>query len=193
MKNRIITYIISALLIFTCFATNSFAEDKSSIFTVENTDGYKTEFIAEPLEEVTVNFFNECFDKGSYNAEFYGAYRASITENDIPVAFTDNMNVTINLGEEYAEKEIFVFYITNGTVSEFVDGVREGSSFTISGKDFSAISNNIIVVMTSNKNAMTGIGYTVIPAVICAGVALVAIVGSVFVIKNKSKHENIIN
>lgn len=199
MKNKITAIIICAALLLSCltlgvFATGAPLTLTSGIFTLE-TAAENAEFsMADAgLVEITTEHFDKCFDSGKYDASYYGAYRASLLVDGISAAFTEAMDVTITLGEEYAEKEIFVFYITDaGTASPKVNAVQNGASLTVDGKDFAAMSGNIIVVMTSNQSINAEPASPVIPAVICAAVALVAIVASVLVVKKKSTSGSIV-
>jgi len=103
------------------------------------------------------------------------------------------MVLTINIGEDRYDTEVFVFSVDEGTgnASLVVSSERDGADLVISGKEFAAMSDDIIVVMTSNKSLMTGPEYTWIPAVVCACVAVIAITVSVLVVKKKSSKETI--
>ncbi|MBQ9746602.1 MAG: hypothetical protein IJW21_07235 [Clostridia bacterium] len=199
MKNKITALIICAAMLFAILtlgvcATGAPLSLTSGIFTIINTTE-NTEFSMADAElsQVTTDYFDTSFDSGKYDATYYGAYRASLLVDGIAAAFTGNMDVTLTLGDEYAEKEIFVFYITNeGTASPKVEAVQEGASLTISGEDFAAMSGNIIVVMTSNQSVNAEPASPIVPAVICAAVALVAIVASVIVVKKKNTGSSII-
>ena len=201
MKNKIIAFAVSTALLLAslslfAFATGAPLSVSSGVFTLETTaENLEFTMADAGLAEVTTNYFDTAFDSNGCDASYYGAYRASLSDADgLALPFTSEMKVRISLGEEYAEKEIFVFYITDAlTASEKVDAVSNAASITISGEDFAAMSNNIIVVMTSTKSAPAEPASPIVPAVICASVALVAIVASVMVVKNKNGKNSIVD
>ena len=148
------------------------------------------------LKEESKAYIDEMFDGVFYDATFYGAYKASLTDAEgLGIAFTEDMSIIVNIGDELYNTEIFVFSIneSTGAASAIVAATRVDADLIIAGDDFAAISGDIIVVMTSNKSLMVGPEYTIIPAVICAGVAVIAIVVSVLVVKKKSSKETITN
>lgn len=196
MKNKIIALLLSATLLFMCLATGASAVSLTSeVFTLNTTNENLTfEMKKYDLPEESENHINGMFDKTLYDATIYGAYKASLTDADgLSVAFTDSMDVAVNIGEDLYDTEIFVFSIneSTGVASTVIECERNGANLIIKGKDFAAMSGDIIVVMTSNKSLMTGPEYTIIPAIICAGVAVIAITVSVLVVKKKSSKETI--
>ena len=193
MKNKIIAFAVSTALLLAslslfAFATGAPLSVSSGVFTLETTaENLEFTMADAGLAEVTTNYFDTAFDSDGCDASLSDA-------DGLALPFTSEMKVLISLGEEYAEKEIFVFYITDaGTASEKVDAVSNAASITISGEDFAAMSNNIIVVMTSTKSAPAEPASPIVPAVICASVALVAIVASVMVVKNKNGKNSIVD
>lgn len=198
MKNKITAIIISAALLLASLTLAVFADGatlSSDVFTLKNVAENTTFTMAkEELKDESLLFIDDMFDTKFYNASLYGAYTASLVDADgLAVGFTEEMDVTVNIGDEYFDTEIFVFSIdkVSGVASPVVNATRDGANLTISGKDFAAMSDDIIVVMTSNKSLMTGPEYTIIPAAVCAGVALVAIIVSVVVVKKKAGRETI--
>ncbi len=196
MKNKIIAFLLSATLLLASLAIGvGAAELKSEVFTLTTDENVTFEMKKYDLPEESEKHINDMFDKLLYDATVYGAYTASLTDADgLSVAFTnENMDVAVNIGEDLYDTEIFVFSINENTgiASPVVKSERNGANLIIKAEDFAPISGNIIVVMTSNKSLMTGPEYTVIPAIICAGVAVIAITVSVLVVKKKSSKETI--
>jgi len=193
MKNKIIALLLSAALLLAGLATCVSATGEkltSDIFsTVSTAENMSFEMTEYALVDEAKEYINTMFDKFANNASFYGAYKASLKVDNEDVPFTENMDVTVNIGEEYSETEIFVFAIneSSGVATGKISCVRKGANFTISGEDFSAISGDIIVIMTGVTEPI----YTIVPAAICAGVALIAIIASVLVVKKKSSKETI--
>jgi hypothetical protein len=144
------------------------------------------------LEDITIDYFNEiAFDTNKYDATFYGAYRASLTVDGEAGDFTEEMTVSFGMNENCVNKEIFVFYVTPEiTISEKVSITREGTLITISGEDFEKMADRIIVVMTGEEIAPST--SPAIPALICVGVALIAIAVSIIVIKRKKDNAGIV-
>lgn len=196
MKSKIIALLLSAALIFTCLTVGTYAAElKSEVFTLTTTEENLTfEMKKYDLPDESRNFINTMFDKTLYDATVYDAYKASLSDADgLAVAFTEDMDVTINIGDSYFDTEIFVFAVNenSGIASGILAATRNGADLTIEGEAFKPVSGDIIVVMTSNKSLMTGPEYTLIPAIICAGVAVIAITVSVLVVKKKSSKETI--
>jgi hypothetical protein len=193
MKNKIIALIISATLLLASLTVGVFAAGetlKSGVFSLNGaSEGTYFAMSRVELPSESVEFIETMFDKFAYDANLYGAYKASLTKDGDAVSFTDDMSVTITLASSYDESEIFLFNINegNGASSARIDGTREGNKLTISGKDFASLSDGIIVVMT----ASTAPEYTIVPAVICAGIALVSIIVSVVVVRKKDSKESI--
>lgn len=198
MKNKIISIAICAALLFSCFAVCAFAaggvSNSSGIFTLTSAQENLSFNVTDAeLSQVTVDYFNTAFDNGDYDATFYGAFRASLSVDGADTAFTNDMNVTAKLGDAYANNEIFVFYITDSsTASDCLDLARDAGNVTIKGADFEAMSDNIIVIMTSNQPFAANKVSPVVPSCICAGVALVAIAVTVVLVKRKNDTDNII-
>lgn len=194
MKNKIIAFALSAVLLFAALAVGAAAAGKDT-FTLSNMpEGATFEMTEYPLKDISREYIEEMFDGVFYDASLYGAYKASLSDADgLDVAFTESMALTINIGEGQADTEVFVFCVDEGTGNAYapVPAERNGADLVISGKDFAAISGDIIVVMTSNKSLMTGPEYIWVPAAICAGVAVIAITVSVLVVKKKSSKQTI--
>jgi len=194
MKNKITALVLCAVLLF-AFLALGVAATENNTFTLSNTpEGAAFEMAKYPLKEISKNYIDDMFDGVFYDASLYGAYKATLTDADgLPLAFTEDMVLTINIGEDRYDTEVFVFSVDEGTgnASLVVSSERDGADLVISGKEFAAMSDDIIVVMTSNKSLMTGPEYTWIPAVVCACVAVIAITVSVLVVKKKSSKETI--
>ena len=194
MKNKITALVLCAVLLF-AFLALGVAATENDTFTLSNTpEGAAFEMAKYPLKEISKNYIDDMFDGVFYDASLYGAYKATLTDADgLPLAFTEDMALTINIGEDRYDTEVFVFSVDEGTgnASLVVSSERDGADLVISGKEFAAMSDDIIVVMTSNKSLMTGPEYTWIPAVVCACVAVIAITVSVLVVKKKSSKETI--
>ena len=194
MKNKIIALVLCSVLLFASLAIGTAATEKD-IFTLSNMpEGATFEMIEYPLKDISSEYIEEMFDGVFYDASLYGAYKASLSDADgLAIAFTESMALTINIGEGQADTEVFVFHVKENTGDAYaaVPTKRNGADLVISGKDFAAISGDIIVVMTSNKSLMTGPEYTWVPAAICAGVAVIAITVSVLVVKKKSSKQTI--
>ena len=192
MKNKIIALILSAALLLACFTLGvSAAGEKltSGVFSTSSVqENTEFEMATCSLPDEAKEYINEMFDKFAYDASFYGAYKASLKVDGVDAAFSGDMDVTINIGD-YPQTEIFIFAVNEGTgvPTARIDCVRDGSNFTVDGEAFSAVSGDIIVVMTG----VTAPIYTIVPAVICACVALIAIITSVLVVKKKSSKETI--
>jgi hypothetical protein len=195
MKNKIIAFLLSATLILVCLATGaSAASHTSEVFTLTADEGLIFEMKKYDLPAESKDHINNMFDKTVYDATVFDAYKASLTDADgLSVAFTSDMDVAVNIGEDLFDTEIFVFSISenSGIASAVLKSERDGANLIIKGEDFAPVSDDIIVVMTSNKSLMTGPEYTVIPAAVCAGVAVIAITVSVIVVKKKSSKETI--
>lgn len=199
MKNKIIVLIISAALLLACLPLAVFAEGEtlySDPFKItspqENTTFRMREIDLSEISntpEKSKKYINEMFDTLGYDASFYGAYKASLFIDNNEVPFTDDIDVTINIGDEYTETDVFIFSIDprTGIASAKAPCEKDGTNFTVSGEDFADMSDDIIIVMTG----VTASKYTVIPAVICASVALIAIIASVMLVKRKASKETI--
>ena len=198
MKNKIISIAICAALLLSCFAMCISADDKTSygsgIFTLSATSENMTFTMTDAgLSQITVDYFNTAFDNGDYDATFYGAFKASLSVDGADTTFTSDMSVTAKLGDAYANNEIFIFYITDSsTASDCVTLARNAGNATINGSDFETMSNNIIVIMTSNQPLAANTASPVIPACICAGIALVAIAVTIIFVKRKNGTDSII-
>lgn len=193
MKNKILALVISAFLLIAVLTANVFAAGetlKSGIFSLTGaSEGASFQMSALTLPDESVEYIETVFDKFAFEAEFVGAYTASLTVAGEPASFTNDMTLTLTLGSQYNEAEVFLVGINagNGSVSAKVDCVRNGSEVTVSGEKFAAISGDIIVVMAST----TAQSYIVVPAAICAGVAVIAIIVSVVIVKKKASKEGI--
>lgn len=197
---KIICILLSALLLCTGFAMSVFAVTSYPSSVGGNTFNLNTtsesailfEMTDANLEDITIDYFNEiAFDTNKYDATFYGAYRASLTVDGEAGDFTEEMTVSFGMNENCVNKEIFVFYVTPEiTISEKVSITREGTLITISGEDFEKMADRIIVVMTGEEIAPST--SPAIPALICVGVALIAIAVSIIVIKRKKDNAGIV-
>ncbi len=198
---KIICILLSALLLCTSFAISAFAATSYSSTVGGNTFKLNTtseseivfEMTDANLEDITIDYFNKiAFDTNRYDATYYGAYRASLTvDGQADAAFSEEMSVSFGMNENCADKEIFVFYVTPEiTISEKVPFTREGTTITISGDDFEKMADRIIVVMTGEEIAPST--SPIIPAAICVGVAIVAIVISIIVVKRKKANAGIV-
>jgi hypothetical protein len=196
MKNKITSLLLSAVLLLAFLALGVSATEANVIKLANTPEGAVFEITEYALKEESKAYIDEMFDGVIYDASVYGAYKASLTDADgLGIAFTEDMNVIVNIGDDRYNTEIFVFSIdeTTGVASAIVASERDGADLIIKGEDFATISGDIIVVMTSNKNLMAGPEYTIVPAVICACVAVVAVVVSVLVVKKKLSKEVITN
>lgn len=194
MKNKITSILLSAVLLFAFLTLGVAAAEKDTFSLSNKPEGAAFEMTEYPLKDISSEYIETMFDGVFYDASLYGAYKAALTDADgLAIAFTDDMSLTINIGEDHYDTEVFVFSVDEGTgnASAIVAGERNGADLVISGKDFAAMSGDIIVVMTSNKSLMASPEYTWIPAVICAGVAVIAITVSVLVVKKKSSKATI--
>ena len=197
---KIICILLSALLLCTGFAMSAFAVTSYPSSVGGNTFNLNTtsestilfEMTDANLEDITIDYFNEiAFDTNKYDATFYGAYRASLTIDGEAGDFTEEMTVSFGMNENCVNKEIFVFYVTPEiTISEKVSITREGTLITINGEDFEKMADRIIVVMTGEEIAPST--SPAIPALICVGVALIAIAVSIIVIKRKKDNAGIV-
>ena len=193
MKNKVLALVISAFLLIAVLTANVFAAGetlKSGIFSLTGaSEGTSFQMSTLTLPDESVEYLEDAFDKFALDSEFVGAYTASLTAEGAPASFTKDMTLTITLGSQYNEAEIFLVGINtgNGSVSTKINCVRNGSEVTVPTEDFAAISGDIIVVMAST----TSPGYTVVPAAICAGVAVIAIIVSVVIVKKKASKEGI--
>lgn len=201
MKNKIISIAICAALLLSCFAMCVCAEGgstySSGIFTLTtpaaNTENVTFTMTDAGLSQITVDYFNTAFDNGDYDATFYGAFRASLSVDGADTAFTNDMSVTAKLGDAYANNEIFIFYITDSsTASDCVSLTRSAGNAAINGADFEAMSDNIIVVMTSNQPLAVNTVSPLVPTCICVGVAIVAIAVTVILVKRKNATDGMI-
>jgi hypothetical protein len=195
MKNKIIVFMLSAMILLASLAIGVGAANlKSDVFTLTADETLIFEMKKCELPTESADYINSMFDKTFYDATIYGAYNASLSDADgLAVAFTNGMDVSINIGEDLYDTEVFVFAIdkNSGKASPVLKSERDGANLIIKGEDFAPISDDIIVVMTSNQSLMTGPEYTYIPAAVCAGVAVIAITVSVLVVKKKSSKETI--
>lgn len=167
---------ITANKLFTLNITDTATAEKDVIFSVNNVE----------LAEETVEWFDDFFDEGKYDAEYQGAYTANLVVDSKDAAFDSNMNLAIDLGDDYKKNEIFVVYITDaGTPSAKIEAERDGSSIIISGKDFDDFADKTFIVMTSNEKVG---GSPLVAIIIC--IAVVAIAGIVVVLVLKSSKGN---
>ena len=197
MKNKIIALIISAVLLLASLAVCVSATEGITFSITGAPENSTFEMVEITLSDAAKNDINERFDAFAGDASFYGAYKPSLKDSEgLSFYFTEEMDVTISIGEEFTDTEIFLFYIHtigadgSGTPSAEIKCVRNGSDFTVSGEDFKAMTanpDNIVVVMTRAISPM----HTIVPAVICASVALIAIIASVVVVKKKASRDNI--
>jgi hypothetical protein len=194
MKNKILALILSAVLLLASFTLSIYASE-DDIFSISGASETVTLEMKEiSLHEETKKYINDnLFDGLFYDASIYGAYTASLKDGNISAEFTSDMSITINIGDEHSDTEVFVFgLIPNPEKNSFsptriIEGERDGANLVINGEDFAEISDVTIVVMTSNKPLMTGPEFTWIPAAVCGGVALLAIVISIVLVKKKNK------
>ncbi len=163
----------------------------SQFFTIDISDTAIAEkdvvFHIDSVEfpQETATWFDSFFDEGKYDAKYQGAYTAKLIVDGTETDFNGNMNISVDLGETYKNKEIFVVYITDqGTPSAKIAAERDGSSIVISGADFEQFADKTFVVMTSNERA--GIS-PVIAIIICAAVVAIACVAVVLIIKSGNK------
>ena len=205
MKNKFLSLIISIILIFSCFSTAVFATEKdhalcapSGIFTLfygaelseKNVDFNMT---TELLSDLTTDYIDNFFDNGDYDASLHSAFKAQLIVNNQITSFTKDMTVTINLGDAYADKEIFVVCINSSNyITSKVNATRNGSALEINGADFEVIADGIVLVMTSNKTISTKPASPVVPAIICIAVAAGAIAATVIIVNKKNETENMI-
>ena len=196
MKNKITSLLLSAALLLAFLALGVSAAEANVLKLANTPEGAVFEITEYVLKEESKAYIDEMFDGVIYDASVYGAYKTSLTDADgLGIAFTEDMKVIVNIGDDRYNTEIFVFSIneTTGAASAIIASERDGADLIIKGEDFAAISGDIIVVMTSNKNLMAGPEYTIVPAVICACVAVVAVAVSVLVVKKKLSKEIITN
>ncbi len=194
MKNKILALILSAVLLLASFTLSIYASE-DDIFSISGANENVTLTIEKlSLSEETKKYINDkLFDGLFYDASIYDAYTASLKDGNISAEFTSDMSITITIGEEFYDTEVFVFGMipnpeTNtAKPTPIIEGKRDGANLIINGEDFAELSDTIIVVMTSNKPLMTGPEFTWIPAVVCGGVALLAIVISIVLVKKKNK------
>ena len=205
MKNKFLSLILVTILIFSCFTVTVFAAEKdhalcvpSGIFTLfygadlseKNVDFTMT---SESLSDVTADYIDKFFDKGDYDAKLHSAFKAQLIVNNQITSFTKDMTVTINLGDAYADKEIFVVCIdSNNYITSKVNATRNGSALEINGADFEDIADGIVLVMTSNKTISTKPASPVVPAIICIAVAIGAIAATIVIVNRKNETENMI-
>ena len=201
MKNKIIVFMLSAMILLASLAIGVYADEvKSEVFTLTTSIDKLTFELTTTKENSTFavekynllddskTYIDTMFDKTFYDAEVYGAYTVSPTDSaDLSVTFT------IKLNDILYDTEVFVFAIdkNSGKATPVLKSERDGANLIIKGEDFAPVSDDIIVVMTSNQSLMTGPEYTYIPAAVCAGVAVIAITVSVLVVKKKSSKETI--
>ncbi len=194
---KIICVLLSALLLCTCFATSVFAATTYTSTVGETTFTLSTDaesdFVFEmtdaELPDVSIANLNARFDTLSYDAEYYGAYRASLTVDGEKADFTSGMDVSFDVGEEFAGKEIFIFFVTpDCRPSEQVPCTPEGNTITIKGEDFEQMADRIIVVMAREEIAFSPL----VPALVCACVALVAIAVTIIVVQRKKNADSIV-
>lgn len=205
MKNKIIALILSALILTACLTVSVCAAPAeparissiSGIFTLRcpaELSGKNIEFNmqTEELPEVTVEYFETLFDEGKYDASFYCAYKASLEIDGASHAFTEDMSVEINLGDAYAEKEVFLLYIkSDNTPSGKVSSVREGAVLRIGGKDFREMADKIIIVMTADPVTQAPVS-PLVPSIVCAVIAVAAIAATVIIVKKKNDSDSIV-
>ncbi len=199
---KIICVLLSALLLCAGFATSVFAAATYTSTVGEATftlgAAPESEFVFAMtdanLEDITKDFFNkDAFDTKTYDATYYGAYRASLTSGGENADFSADMTVSIALNESCTGKEVFLFYVTPEiTISEKVyPFTREGNTVTIKGEDFEKMADRIIVVMIGEEIEPPATS-PLIPALVCAAVALVAIAVTIIVVQRKKAADSIV-
>lgn len=170
---------------FTLNITDSVLANKDVGFNVKR----DTDFEQENSEYI--DYLNRAFDNPDkkYDCTVFGAYKTEITLGEESLAPNKDTNLVIDLGKDYAKKEILVKYISDNTVIN-VPVERDGSSVKISGEDFSKFADGTFIVMTSNKKA--GSTSIVVPIIICVVIVAIAGIAVVLVLKQKNNRDDLV-
>ena len=170
---------------FTLNITDSVLANKDVGFNVKR----DTDFEQENSEYI--DYLNRAFDNPDkkYDCTVFGAYKTEITLGEESLAPNKDTNLVIDLGKDYAKKEILVKYISDNTVIN-VPVERDGSSIKISGEDFSKFADGTFIVMTSNKKA--GSTSIVVPIIICVVIVAIAGIAVVLVLKQKNNRDDLV-
>ncbi len=170
---------------FTLNITDSVLANKDVGFNVKR----DTDFEQENSEYI--DYLNKAFDNPDkkYDCTVFGAYKTEITLGEESLAPNKDTNLVIDLGKDYAKKEILVKYISDNTVIN-VPVERDGSSIKISGEDFSKFADGTFIVMTSNKKA--GSTSIVVPIIICVVIVAIAGIAVVLVLKQKNNRDDLV-
>ncbi len=188
MRYKILAFLLSATLLFA-----SLAIGVGAAFILTNDKDVTLEMKKYELPEESINFINKMFDKTLYDATIYDAYKVSLTDaNGVPVEFTAEMELSINIGEEFDNTEIFVFAVNENTgkASEIFPASRNGANLTIKGENFKPFSDDIIVIMTSTKNVVMPTA-VMITVAICT-IIIIIVITICIIVKTRKKSSNFI-
>lgn len=170
---------------FTLNITDSVLANKDVGFNVKRDTAFEQE------NSEYIDYLNKAFDNPDkkYDCTVFGAYKTEITLGEESLAPNKDTNLVIDLGKDYAKKEILVKYISDNTVIN-VPVERDGSSVKISGEDFSKFADGTFIVMTSNKKA--GSTSIVVPIIICVVIVAIAGIAVVLVLKQKNNRDDMV-
>lgn len=170
---------------FTLNITDSVLANKDVGFNVKRDTAFEQE------NSEYIDYLNKAFDNPDkkYDCTVFGAYKTEITLGEESLAPNKDTNLVIDLGKDYAKKEILVKYISDNTVIN-VPVERDGSSIKISGEDFSKFADGTFIVMTSNKKA--GSTSIVVPIIICVVIVAIAGIAVVLVLKQKNNRDDLV-
>lgn len=170
---------------FTLNITDSVLANKDVNFNVKRDTAFEQE------NSEYIDYLNSAFDNADkkYDCTVFGAYKAEITLGEDSLSPNKDTNLVIDLGKDYAKKEILVKYISDNSVIN-VPVERDGSSVKVSGEDFSKFADGTFIVMTSNKKA--GSTSIVVPIIICVVIVAIAGIAVVLVLKQKSNRDDLV-
>lgn len=170
---------------FTLNITDSVLANKDVGFNVKRDTAFEQE------NSEYIDYLNKAFDNPDkkYDCTVFGAYKTEITLGEESLAPNKDTNLVIDLGKDYAKKEILVKYISDNSVIN-VPVERDGSSVKISGEDFSKFADGTFIVMTSNKKA--GSTSIVVPIIICVVIVAIAGIAVVLVLKQKNNRDDMV-
>ena len=155
---------------FTLNITDSVLANKDVGFNVKRDTAFEQE------NSEYIDYLNKAFDNPDkkYDCTVFGAYKTEITLGEESLAPNKDTNLVIDLGKDYAKKEILVKYISDNTVIN-VPVERDGSS---------------VIVMASNKKA--GSTSIVVPIIICVVIVAIAGIAVVLVLKQKNNRDDMV-
>ncbi len=179
VKGKKTTLALTALNSFTLNVTDGVVANKDIAFVVKSD---------EAVVETYKAHFDSAFDEEKYDRTMYGAYKAYLVTADNSASVGKGTDLVIDLGENYAKKEILVKYIDGNAIVN-VEAERDGSSIVIDGEDFAKFADKTFVVLTSNKKA--GSTSIVVPIIICVVIVAIAGVAVVLVLRQKNGRENL--